>query len=211
MTRFQTVFAKAGVAFASVLALNQAVSAAVVYEDSGFTQFSNPQGVEIGDQIKLAGTDRIVTEFKTQFFLSAASGDEGVTVRFYNVGAGNTVGDLIYVSPEKNITKEGFGTIAVSGISVAVNDSFVWTVTFNGVNGTTEQSGLLHSLNSAPAIGSSDDFFWAREGGIFKSKATDGLNDNFNAQVTAVPEPGTWALLLTGVAGLGAFGYRRKS
>lgn len=211
MTRFQTVFAKAGVAFAAAISLSQAVSASVVYENSGsHSNFSSTKAAEIGDQVTLAGTDRVVTQFKAEFFLDSFAGGESVTVRFYDIGLDNKPGNLLLTSQTTALSAAGFGTINVSGISVTVPDSFVWTVAFDGLN-VGESAGLV--LNSTPSIGSSDGtFFWVKDGGLFKSLSTGGgVSDNFAAQVTAVPEPGTWALLLTGVAGLTAFGYRRKA
>jgi hypothetical protein len=43
------------------------------------------------------------------------------------------------------------------------------------------------------------------------SSGGDPVTDNLTANVTAVPEPATWAMMLLGFAGLGFMAYRRKS
>ena len=48
---------------------------------------------------------------------------------------------------------------------------------------------------------------WARNGGQYTRVPTSHLLSG--AEVTPVPEPGTWALLLAGLAAMGAVGRRR--
>jgi outer membrane lipase/esterase len=48
--------------------------------------------------------------------------------------------------------------------------------------------------------------------GIHPTEAAHAvIADAFVAQVTAVPEPSTWAMLLLGFAGVGCMAYRRKN
>lgn len=66
------------------------------------------------------------------------------------------------------------------------------------VTETSTTTGTVHALAFADTTTSSHVF------------ATE-TNDPFGIQVTAVPEPSTWAMLLLGFGGLGLMTYRRKT
>jgi alanyl-tRNA synthetase len=71
---------------------------------------------------------------------------------------------------------------------------------------------IRRALRHGWMLGVRGDFFWKKElGGDFSTFNTPVLIDNFSASFTAVPEPGTWALLLTGLGAFGFLGFRRKS
>jgi hypothetical protein len=84
----------------------------------------------------------------------------------------------------------------------------VWTVKFSGIEGS-EHAGLLYY--NPPTVGSSFDDYWLNNGTGFQLVDSSGIVDNFAAQVTAVPEPSTIALILAGAGALGAARLRRKS
>src|SRR6476659_4541977 len=68
-----------------------AQQAAIVYENAttDLNRPYGPNGVEFGDEITLAGSNRTVTEFQFEYCLSGnANGNETVQLRFYaNDGA----------------------------------------------------------------------------------------------------------------------------
>jgi len=201
--------------------------ASIVYDNSttDLNRTYGPNGTEFGDEITLAGTDRVVTDFKFEYFLSGnANGNETVQLVFHaNDGPtitrtlpdGTTMqsqspGTVLYTSPVLKL-QTGFQTAEASQFSVQVPNDFTWTVTFNGID-AGEVAGLR--VYDPPTIGSSFADFWQKSGGtwntyIFSDPAGAA---NFAARVTAVPEPTTLGcLLLPALSWLGFLGYKRRS
>jgi len=204
-----------------------AQQAAIVYENAttDLNRTYGPNGVEFGDEITLAGSNRTVTEFQFEYFLSGnANGNETVQLRFYaNDGAtinrpltdGTTIqskgpGTLLYTSPVLSL-QTGFNYADASGFSINVPSDFTWAVTFNGID-SGEIAGLR--VYDPPTVGSSFGDFWQKNSGtwntyIFSDPAGPA---NFAARVTAVPEPTTVAYaLLAGLSFLGYCGMKRRS
>jgi hypothetical protein len=185
----------------------------------------NTNGVAFGDQINLDGTDRVVMNFKFEYFLSGnASGDEAAQLFFYaNDGQvieqsnpdGSTFqvtapGTLLYTSPVLSL-QTGFQTADASGFEIAVPDSFTWAVTFTGIQ-EGEVAGLR--VYDPPSVGSSFADFWQRNNGTWNTYLFDNPPGpaNFAARVTAVPEPTTIAYaLLAGAACIGYLSRKRRS
>lgn len=194
--------------------------AAVVYDNTAnnLNRVYSPGDREFGDQIFLDGTDRRITDFQFEYFVSSnVSGNERGELFFYrNDGADGKPGTLLYKSGSFALGT-GFQTVVAQGLSVTVPNTFTWTVSFTGVDTLLgEQAGLL--FYDPPTAGASlaTDFWirttdannpWATlsvDGGVFPA--------NFAARVTAVPEPSTVALgLLASLALLGYRGYKRRS
>jgi hypothetical protein len=200
--------------------------ASIVYDNS-LTDLNRTYGVnntEFGDEITLAGTDRVVTNFKFEYFLSGnANGNEGLQLVFHandgpvvtrNLGEGTTQvqapGTVLYTSPVLQL-QTGFQTAEAFNFSVEVPDTFTWTVTFQGID-EGEVAGLR--VYDPPTVGSSFADFWQRNNGTWNTYI---FNDppgpaNFAARVTAVPEPTTMALaLLAGLSWVGYLGFKRRS
>lgn len=177
--------------------------------------FSPGNNIEFGDQLFLAGSDRRITDFQFDYFLSAnANGNERAELFFYlnNGGTSGTApGSLLYRSGPFALDK-GFQTVVAQALSVTVQNTFTWSVNFSGID-LGEQAGLL--LFDPPTIGNSLDDFWVKDTAgawstfLIDNGATPG---NFNARVTAVPEPSTFAFAISMVlAWFGYRGYKRRS
>ncbi len=192
-----------------LVACSQA-AAEVVYDNSSsyLGNFSDLGNGTIGDQVTLGGSSRVITEFKFEYYLSfAISGNEKGALKFYaNDGANGLPSSLLYDSGAFGLSS-GFHTVTAENLSTTVGNSFTWAVSFSGLEGS-EKAGLL--FYDAPSVGSSFDDFWANTSGSWQLMNTAGLKDNFAAQITAVPEPTTFALLGTGLVGLGLAAYRRR-
>jgi hypothetical protein len=164
--------------------------AAIVYDNATtFEGLFNDSKLESGDQLRLAGSERLITEFSFEYFADfAPTGDEKGRVRFYEMNGAPgdnpfaTPGTLLYESPQFDITS-GYGTINITNFSVFLNtNSFTFSVEFSGV-GATESVGLLYY--NPPTVGSSDAYFWEKENGVWSAVATDDAANNFAAQVKA--------------------------
>ena len=223
---------------ASVL-LGASTYAAVIYDNTGFSQgvvTSEGNGVEHGDVVIFAGTDRLLTTFQFEYFLGGATGGNEMAQVFLRAmdGAaipdGNTLpGTLLWSSGTFNITS-GFHTINVDALNLTVPDSMAWTVVFSGLDAHPETqaaddefAGLIFYGDTDP-VGTNPRFtdpvtgqlehYTIRRGadGSWQllNHTSPNVVDNLNARFTAIPEPGTWAILLGGLATLGLV-RRRKS
>lgn len=202
--------------------------AAIVYDNS-LTDLNTTYGVtgvEFGDEINLGGTDRIINDFKFEYFLSSnASGNETVQL-FLRANDGplitrtnpdNTTfqvaspGTLLYTSPVLSL-QTGFQTANASEFAVLAPDTITWSVMFEGIE-TGEVGGLR--VYNPPTVGTSFGDFWQRNNGTWNTYLiTDpsAVPGNFAARVTAVPEPTTFAYaLLVGLSCMGYLGYKRRS
>ena len=165
-------------------------SAEIIYDNStNFTESFNDSLLETGDEVLLAGSDRLVTSFAFEYFAEfAPSGDETARLRFYRMdgAAGQnefeTPGTLLYDSGAFSISS-GYHSVDVTELSVLLpSDRFTWSVQFSGL-AATESAGLL--FYDPPTVGSSDDYFWENENGAWLAVASDGTGNNFAAQVIA--------------------------
>jgi PEP-CTERM motif len=204
----------------AALFASSAAFGSIVYDNSTTDlnrSYAPASGVEFGDEVFLSGTDRTITDFRFETFLSAgASGNETGQLFFYlNDGAAGAPGTELYRSSVFALESLR-RTVVASGLSVALPggaNNFTWTVKLSGVEGG-ESAGLL--LFNPPTNGSSFDDFWQKNGATWQTQTivVDGalVPANFAARITAVPEPSTFALGLAGAASLiGYLRFRRQS
>jgi hypothetical protein len=234
MMRTTSTTLKSLAVVAALLSVSATGFAAIVYDNSTgdlnrtYIPSPNPNGVEFGDEINLAGVDRIVNNFKFEYFLSAAaSGNETAQlVIFANDGApitrtnpdGTTFqvpspSTVLYTSPVLSLAT-GFQTAEASGFEFLSPDTFTWAVTFQGVE-AGEIAGLR--IYDPPTVGTSFADFWERSNGtwntfLINDAVSGAIPANFAARVSAVPEPTTVAMaLLAGLGWIGYLGYKRRS
>jgi hypothetical protein len=176
----------------------------IVYDNSVTPEDKfNDSLLESGDQVQLAGTARLLTEFSFEYFGAfTVNGDERARLRMYlnNGPAGEnpfaTPGTLLYDSQDFSITA-GYHTGTISDLDVRVpGNTLTWTVEFKGVS-EAESVGLLYY--NPPAIGSSGNFFWQRIGVQWEAVATDDAQNNFAALITAVEAPAVQQPTITSI------------
>ena len=162
---------------------------------------------EFGDQVRLTGTDRIMSGFTFYSILNATSaGTQTATLRLYaNTGVNPPTTPFYTFNPILLETgSHGYSVTFTNPVTV-LPDEFTWTVEFSNL-GAGQSAGLL--LYGPPSVGSSFDDFWQKDGaGVWSLNRINGgatLAD-FAAQITAVPEPSVLvlgsfgALLLAGL------------
>jgi hypothetical protein len=172
----------------------------------------------IGDEITLGGTQRQLTDLQYEYFLSSSSGNETAVISlFANTGPGGAPAATPFYMSEPQVLIAGQAKVTVRGISgFTLPDNFTYAVSFNGIDGA-EQAGLefYNGNDGGPSngfdVGSSFDDHWVNstlDGWVLRD--FPGVIDNMGLAVHAVPEPGTWALLLMGAGTLVFLGYGRK-
>jgi hypothetical protein len=167
-----------------------ALEGAIVYDNtSNFEQLFNDSRLESGDEVTLAGTARVITEFAFEYYAEfATTGDETAKVRFYRMDGApgenpfNTPGTLLYESSAFGI-ESGYRTVRISELALWIpGDTFMFSVEFRGV--TAEESvGLLYY--DPPTVGTSGSYFWEKENGAWSAVASVDAGNNFSARVTA--------------------------
>ncbi len=210
--------------FASAAFLGNSASGSIIYDNSTtyLGKIHSAGNAEFGDEIFLAGTDRILSEFQFQYFTTnnsggVLSGNETAEVFFrLNDGPLNsqgvrTPGTLFYDSTPFPLAN-GFRPVSITGLALQIPaNSFTWSVAFRGIE-ANETAGLL--FFNPPTVGSSFDDFWQLTGTGWQTFVVDGgaTPGNFAARLTAVPEPSTYVYgLIAGVGYAGWFFRRRKA
>lgn len=197
----------------------------------------NGRQIEIGDEISLAGSARIVTSFVFEYFGDITPGTAAganAVVRFYaNDGGLHTPSSgpaatmpqtLLWESqPFQVLGNKEFREVTISVPNIEVPNKLTWSVQFNGLTGAAgSQAGLtisdpvtvgavLPTSNGSFLLGSYSDYWGKTDPLRADSWALFVIppnRANFHAKITAVPEPGTVALLATG--GLAALVWRRR-
>jgi len=220
----------AGTLFA---ALTLAVSAAVVYDNTTPANLQSSAfrtGLEYGDEIKLAGSDRFVFEFLVGYFgdFASAPAATGILRIYANDGTDAIPGAQVALRPKSVLWESAPFSLSANNQEVivapniTVPDSFTWSIKFDGLGNVAGDSAALSVVNpvtvggvlSNGALGSFNDF-WIKNGLTDDSWALNQLANgtipaNFYARVTAVPEPSVIALGIFGLAGLWLSQRRRQ-
>ncbi|MBI3852425.1 MAG: hypothetical protein HY298_19385 [Verrucomicrobia bacterium] len=199
--------------------------AELVYDNSVNDQSTrfNPGTIEVGDEIALAGTGRIITDFTFQYWGTNFTGGENARVRFYaNDGTASPSGalmpgTLLFDSGPFIIADTARSTLTFTDFSLLggnltpltgpLPDNFTWSVQFSLLApGAT--AGV--DLYSPQAVGDSFDDYWDHTtagptGWTLRTNNTAPFTPyDFAARINAVPEPTTlWLAIFGGLALLG--------
>lgn len=176
---------------------------------------------ETGDELHLGGTDRIIESFSFDYYANYSE-PGGLIFRIYAnngplVNGSQVPGDLLDVRTLD--LAAGGGHVVINFPFDAANvlpDKITYTATFNSINSNPVAKAGLTLPNGNPTIGTSFDDVWTRTGPGASDWALIHVTDlsgnpiigNFTATVTAVPEPGTLALMTLG--GLALFVVARR-
>ncbi len=207
---------------AGLCSLPNLAFSAIVYDNtatadpSGQQYFPTPTGLEFGDQVTLAGTERTLSQFSFYYFFNGASvTSQTLTLRMYANNGTNPPVSAFYTSDAipLSIGDNGFNNQNISftnAIPTILPDSFTWTVQFSNL-GAGQTGGLL--LYGPPNVGSSFNDFWQNDGAgnwtLNQINNGSALAD-FAARISAVPEPGVLALSGLGALLLAGLGRLRK-
>ena len=197
----------------------------------------NGRQIEIGDEISLAGSARVVTSFVFEYFGDITPGTApgaNAVLRFYaNDGGLHTPSSgpaaampktLLWESqPIQVLGNKEFREVTVSVPNIVVPNKITWSIQFNGLTGAAgSQAGLtisdpvtvgavLPTSNGSFLLGSYSDYWGKTDPLRADSWALFVIppnRANFHAKVTAVPEPGTVAMFAMG--GIAALLWRQR-
>ena len=197
----------------------QAAAPSVIYANSTndlVTRF-NPGTTEVGDQIKLAGTERMLTAFSFEFWgtntampdNSSFSSTIQARVRFYEndgplfsgyASPGTMFFDSGWFNVDKPTSRSTFlfaaGSDFPSWGEFIPADEMTWSVQFAGM-GLTDSVGL--DLYSPPTVGQNYDDYWSYNGGGWALQTNSVATMSFGAYMEAVvPEPSVVTLSTIG-------------
>ncbi len=118
--------------FAFLIRMTTSFASEIVYDNTlNSLNGYSPAAGEYGDQITLAGTNRLIDTFTFSYYVwGLIDGDETARIRFYaNDGSGGIPGTQLYDSGLLALSPSiGVNDFAVSNISVLVPDTITWTV-----------------------------------------------------------------------------------
>lgn len=140
-------------------------NAEIIYDNSGGTGTNVYYSLlEYGDEVRLAGTGRVITEFQFEYYGDfVPTGNETARLRLYmNDGPGTypSPKTVLYDSGNFQIFA-GYQTKVFDGLSIVVTNSLTWTVQFSGlVGGTGDEAGLV--FRNPPSVGKSFYDFWLK-------------------------------------------------
>jgi hypothetical protein len=175
--------------------------AAFVYDnttnDSLFAlTYSSTSSTELGDQITLAGTERLAQKASVLFYNAIdGPGMFDATLRVYEVGSpvGTQIGGSFMIN-DIAIGSTGFALVDFSLGGLLLPDEVIFTLSVD------QPMGLDVGLNvfDPPTIGSSSDTFFIANDGVSFNQETFGGSapDNlyFSLDATAIPESAPWPL-----------------
>jgi hypothetical protein len=174
--------------------------------------YSNLFVTQFGDQIHLAGTERVATFALVQLFNQGDAGTADVTLRLFNVGApvGGQIGpDFV----QTGVAVSGVTNVGFNLPNLAEPDDLIFTVSFGNQIGGVNIVGL--DMFEPPTVGSSDNTFGIGfDGTNFNTYPTNGFDSSLNENVffeldANSPEPGTLGLVAAAL-GIAAVVRRRK-
>ena len=226
MTRTSTVVGKILGLAATLLLIAPSAQAATIYDNTATNRnLIFPVGIytvggqtnisvtEIGDQVTLGGTARLITDMFVGISLASSSTNRNETakLKIYEDNASGTPTTLLFSSGAQSLSV-GFFEYSFQGIGAYLGGSstVTWMVEFAGVE-TGETAGL--AIFGNPTVGQTFDDIWVRAivSGTptfeLKNLPTAFQPEGFYAKIIAVPEPSTYALLI--LAGISLVAFRQ--
>ena len=161
---------------------------------------------QLGDQIHLAGTDRLATIAIVQFFNNGATSTFDATLRLYGVGSpvGVQIGSDFVTTGITALAGSVFNVTFLS-LNVTVPNDLIFTVSESNVSGAAD---IGVDMFEPPSIGTSNNqFMIVKQGSSFSQLATPRENVFFELDATTVstvPEPSSFAMLGCAIAILAA-------
>lgn len=178
--------------------------------------FGNPGVFGVGNTITLAGSGSSYIG-TVDLFGYAGGGSKPIELDLYS-GANPNTGALLG-SAQVIPTGNGYTTEVFNFGNLLVPQTLTFIVNIAGNSGSYDDSFVdwqqFTGNASAPTIGTSGDMWYGSPGSYVVDNsfavATGAKTNTLAVQVNAVPEPGTWAMMIIGFAGLGFMAYRRNS
>ena len=171
----------------------------VVYNStSAYNYYNDAVGVEVGDEVNLGLSSRMLTTFDFEYWSDIAAGQSATgLIRIYSndgadyPGTGGTIaaskmpGRLLYQSDPITIAN-GLNSVSISDILLVVPDTITWT--FKVETADSLNAGVVFSRTADS--GTSLDDFWLKTSGGWELNRGGGLTDtstknNFRARVLA--------------------------
>jgi hypothetical protein len=163
----------------------------ISYTANGFSQ--------IGDELQLAGTDRLATLARVQFFNDGLAGTFDATLKFFSLG--EPVGAQIgtdYIMSGISAPLDDVLNVNFTLPSLLVPNNLIFTVSVSNESEGVDIVGL--DMFEPPTVGSSDNTFAiAFNGQSFVQAPTAGENVFFELDAvspTGTPEPATFPIAL---------------
>ncbi len=190
------------------LVLSSLAHASIVYRNNTTPTGSHHEilangaasGPEHGNQVALAGTDRVVTNLSfVMRILGPGAASFKYQVRLYaNDGAGGQPGTQLWESAQQFGGIDGGAnlTYGVAVPDILVPDTFTWTVQLTDRQTFFAPIGI--ATFSPPTVGSATPGYWANSGGTWSLAGQ--AEAPFGGSITAVPTPG--ALVAPGIGAL---------
>jgi len=202
------------VVFSLVLSTGAHAASAVIFDNAPAigNPYYNSGGIAgttggFGAQVTAGGTERTITDLLTGF-VSSQTTTANVSLAFFTVGAGNTVGTQIGTSltlPSYGLNA-GYNALSFSGLSITVPDSFIWGVSIQ----YTIDWNHVPMVGSSPSVGSTaaSSLYTVFGTGATPTDFFGPGSGNTLATITAVPEP-SFVGVVAGAVALGASGLAR--
>lgn len=199
---------------ASVVAIASASADTIYYVAPGANNFYNSlSGTEYGNQVSFPSNPSgawTISSLTVPYYANYAL-NGGLTLKIYsNNGTGGAPGTQLWSSGPLDVLNGG-GSVTVPfpfSPDNQIPNTLTYTVSFAG-SGVAGNKAGLYLPGSNPAVGSAQGI-WSGAAGIWEKRAVDGGLPVFQATITAVPEPSTWALAGLGLVGLMAMASRSR-
>ena len=186
----------------------------VVYNStSAYSYYYDAVGVEVGDEVDLGLSSRMLTTFDFEYWTDMIQGQSATgLIRIYSndgadypgtggvIAASKKPGRLLYQSAPITISPpsqaNGLTTVSINDILLVVPDKITWT--FKVETSDSLNAGVVFS--GSPDTGGSLNDFWLKTGADWQLMQAPGINspsqNNFRAKVFAY-NPGSLSFVYT--------------